>query len=166
MEAGNRNDARIRGNAQQLLEKYKSLARDATASGDRILAEYYMQHADHYYRVLAEFRSRYDDAPRSRDRDDRDTDEGGYDEDVTETTAPQAAYVSPSVQHSLGLEPAAPEAPSETRAEPVAEAAGAEEAGAAPAEGEEAPRRRRRGRPRKVKPEEGVETADTAENAA
>lgn len=43
---------RPRGNAQQLMEKYLALARDATSSGDRVLAENYFQHADHYYRVL------------------------------------------------------------------------------------------------------------------
>src|SRR3954468_1420807 len=43
---------RMRGNAQQLMEKYLSLARDATSAGDRVLAENYFQHADHYYRVL------------------------------------------------------------------------------------------------------------------
>lgn len=36
----------------QVWEKYLSLARDATASGDRILAEGYYQHAEHYYRLL------------------------------------------------------------------------------------------------------------------
>ncbi len=46
------NNARPRGNAQQLMEKYLSLARDATSAGDRVLAENYFQHADHYYRVL------------------------------------------------------------------------------------------------------------------
>ncbi len=43
---------RIRGNAYQVLEKYLALARDATASGDRISAENYFQHAEHYFRVV------------------------------------------------------------------------------------------------------------------
>lgn len=43
---------RIRGTATQLHEKYLSLARDATASGDRITAENCFQHADHYYRIV------------------------------------------------------------------------------------------------------------------
>ncbi|MGE4065133.1 MAG: DUF4167 domain-containing protein [Rhodospirillaceae bacterium] len=43
---------RPRGNAQQLMEKYLALARDASSAGDRVLAENYFQHADHYYRVL------------------------------------------------------------------------------------------------------------------
>lgn len=45
-------DVRIRGNAYQVLEKYLALARDATAAGDRISAENFYQHAEHYYRVI------------------------------------------------------------------------------------------------------------------
>ncbi|MCW8861231.1 MAG: DUF4167 domain-containing protein [Rhodospirillales bacterium] len=45
-------EVKIRGSAQQVLDKYLSLARDATTSGDRVRAENYFQHADHYYRVL------------------------------------------------------------------------------------------------------------------
>ena len=44
---GNRIDSRNRGNAAQLLEKYKNLARDAQMSGDRVNTEYYLQFADH-----------------------------------------------------------------------------------------------------------------------
>lgn len=42
---------RIRGNAAQIQEKYLQLARDALGSGERILAENMMQHAEHYYRL-------------------------------------------------------------------------------------------------------------------
>jgi hypothetical protein len=49
---GGNNNGRMRGNAQQLMEKFLAMARDATSSGDRVLAENYFQHADHYYRVL------------------------------------------------------------------------------------------------------------------
>jgi len=45
-------DIRIRGNAHQVLEKYLSLARDAAAQGDRIAAENFYQHAEHYFRVI------------------------------------------------------------------------------------------------------------------
>ena len=47
-------DVRVRGNAFQILEKYVALARDAQASGDRIAAENYYQHAEHYYRLINE----------------------------------------------------------------------------------------------------------------
>lgn len=45
-------DVRIRGTAHQIYEKYVALARDASGSGDRILEESYLQHAEHYQRVI------------------------------------------------------------------------------------------------------------------
>jgi hypothetical protein len=45
-------DVRIRGNAYQVLEKYLAMARDATSAGDRIAAENFYQHAEHYYRII------------------------------------------------------------------------------------------------------------------
>lgn len=45
-------DVRIRGTAQQIYDKYLALARDASSSGDRVKAENYFQHAEHYFRVL------------------------------------------------------------------------------------------------------------------
>ena len=68
-QPGNRQDNRQRGNAAQLLEKYKSLARDAQLAGDRVQTEYYLQYADHYFRVLSENRARFEDQ-RPRQRDD------------------------------------------------------------------------------------------------
>ena len=53
----NRIDSRARGNAPQLLEKYQTLAHDASLNGDRVQAEYYLQCADHYFRVLADCRA-------------------------------------------------------------------------------------------------------------
>jgi hypothetical protein len=50
---GGGQELRVRGNAYQVLEKYLQLARDAGAAGDRIAAENFLQHADHYYRVLS-----------------------------------------------------------------------------------------------------------------
>jgi hypothetical protein len=45
-------DLRIRGTSQQLFEKYLQLGRDATSSADRVMAESYFQHAEHYFRIL------------------------------------------------------------------------------------------------------------------
>ncbi|MGC1407598.1 MAG: DUF4167 domain-containing protein [Acetobacteraceae bacterium] len=45
-------DLRIRGTSQQLFEKYLQLGRDATSGGDRVMAEGYFQHAEHYFRIL------------------------------------------------------------------------------------------------------------------
>ncbi|WP_150292168.1 DUF4167 domain-containing protein [Sphingobium estronivorans] len=68
---GNRIDNRARGNAAQLLEKYKNMARDAQMAGDRVNAEYYLQFADHYFRVLADNRARQEEQQqRFRPRDE------------------------------------------------------------------------------------------------
>ncbi len=45
-------DLRVRGTAQQLFERYLQLGRDASSSGDRVMAESYFQHAEHYFRIL------------------------------------------------------------------------------------------------------------------
>ena len=45
---------RIRGSASQIYDKYAGLARDATTSGDPVMAESLYQHAEHYYRIAAE----------------------------------------------------------------------------------------------------------------
>ena len=43
---------KVRGNAQTIYEKYQQLARDANSSGDRVLAENHLQHAEHYFRLI------------------------------------------------------------------------------------------------------------------
>lgn len=45
-------DVKIRGTASHIYEKYQQLARDAQSAGDRIAAENYLQHAEHYYRLM------------------------------------------------------------------------------------------------------------------
>ena len=46
-------DVKVRGNAAHIAEKYLQLARDAQSSGDSVMAENYLQHAEHYFRILA-----------------------------------------------------------------------------------------------------------------
>ena len=82
-QPGNRQDNRQRGNAAQLLEKYKSMARDSQLAGDRVQTEYYLQFADHYFRVLGESRARFEEQNPRRQRDDELDDEDG-DEDMME----------------------------------------------------------------------------------
>ncbi|GGD63144.1 hypothetical protein GCM10011411_24280 [Aurantiacibacter arachoides] len=89
----NRIDSRARGNAPQMLDKYKKLAHEASLNDDRVQTEYYLQFADHYFRVIADSKPQKDDRParendRSDDRqdfrnddreDDRDDDRGDTD---------------------------------------------------------------------------------------
>lgn len=79
----NRIDSRARGNAPQMLDKFKKLAQDAQHNGDRVQAEYYLQFADHYFRVLSDGKPRQDEG-RARRPDDRDQPGGDDDEDFEE----------------------------------------------------------------------------------
>ncbi len=83
---GNRQDNRQRGNAAQLLEKYKNMARDAQLAGDRVQSEYYLQFADHYFRVLGENRARFEDQRKQRGDDSSDDDDSDNEFAAAETS--------------------------------------------------------------------------------
>ena len=74
-------DVKIRGTAQHIADKYAQLARDATASGDPVSAENYLQHAEHYYRLIAAaqetFRQQFGTQQRPFDDDGEEGDEDG-----------------------------------------------------------------------------------------
>src|SRR3569623_1379365 len=85
---------KARGNAQTIYEKYQQLARDANSSGDRVLAENHLQHAEHYFRLIrqmqpqrpvSEFVQR-DPFSNGFDFDDEDVESDG-----NEAEAPEAA---------------------------------------------------------------------------
>ncbi|GGA62583.1 hypothetical protein GCM10011385_15480 [Nitratireductor aestuarii] len=66
-------DVKIRGTAQQVADKYATLARDAQSSGDRVMAENYLQHAEHYNRIIAAAQAQLQAQQPVRDyRDERD----------------------------------------------------------------------------------------------
>lgn len=81
-------DIKVRGSAQTVFEKYQQLGRDANSSGDRVLAENYLQHAEHYFRLLKTMQPTF--VPRSElviagfgadeDWDDEDGDENADNE--------------------------------------------------------------------------------------
>ncbi len=47
-------DGKVRGTPQQIIDKYQILARDAQLSGDRVAAESFLQHSEHYARLLGQ----------------------------------------------------------------------------------------------------------------
>ncbi|RUW77427.1 DUF4167 domain-containing protein, partial [Mesorhizobium sp. M4B.F.Ca.ET.049.02.1.2] len=67
-------DVKIRGSAQQIAEKYAALARDAQSSGDRVMAENYLQHAEHYNRIIAAAQAQMPIQNVQQNRDDFDDD--------------------------------------------------------------------------------------------
>ncbi|MCC5995161.1 MAG: DUF4167 domain-containing protein [Oceanicaulis sp.] len=69
-------DVKIRGNAQHIYEKYLQLARDASSSGDRVMAENYFQHAEHYLRIVQLSQPRREETDGDDDRQN-DRQQGG-----------------------------------------------------------------------------------------
>jgi hypothetical protein len=63
-------DVRIRGTAHQICEKYLALAKDAASSGDKCMAENYLQHAEHYQRIINEWNAQ-NNRTESSDRPER-----------------------------------------------------------------------------------------------
>ncbi|MEO3389349.1 DUF4167 domain-containing protein [Mesorhizobium sp. CAU 1741] len=70
-------DVKIRGSAQQIAEKYTTLARDAQSSGDRVMAENYLQHAEHYNRIIMAAQAQMPQPQQRDNRDDDDMDDDG-----------------------------------------------------------------------------------------
>ena len=75
-------DVKIRGTAHHVAEKYLQLARDAQSSGDPVMAESYLQHAEHYFRLIAsaqlaqaQAQMGYVRAPGEPDMDEMDDDD-------------------------------------------------------------------------------------------
>jgi hypothetical protein len=83
-------EGKVRGTPQQIIDKYNQLARDAQLSNDRVAAENFQQHAEHYLRMLAEAQREQDarqqhqqshqnggrDRAEGEDRDSAPRDEG------------------------------------------------------------------------------------------
>lgn len=79
-------DVKIRGSAQQVADKYTSLARDAQSSGDRVMAENYLQHAEHYNRLIAAALAQSGQLPVRDMRDEDDEDDERDDMDGRDDT--------------------------------------------------------------------------------
>ncbi|NQU69318.1 MAG: DUF4167 domain-containing protein [Rhodospirillales bacterium] len=105
-------EVKVRGNAQQVVEKYLALARDATLIDDRVAAENYFQHAEHYFRLMTangEGEEKSDQAgsqspgPKNQQhKDSRASEETGESPD-----APEAQSTDTSVNGNRADEPAA-----------------------------------------------------------
>ena len=99
-------DGKLRGNAQQLFEKYIALAHDAASAGERISAEAYTQFADHYFRLhqaavgVSDAKRHQDQtaAAVSADEEPRDT---GSKEVPTREIASEGSDTSPTVSREI-----------------------------------------------------------------
>jgi len=169
-------DVKIRGTAQHIAEKYAALARDAQSSGDRVMAENYLQHAEHYNRIIAsaqaQMQERYqrDEHHNYNERDgaDRDIDDidaGEMDDQPQMAPRPVRPQPAPAVAAAPAPEP---EVIDGTGPQPViegipAEVAIEEETPAA----ERQPRRRNAGsRPRRQPRRAAADAEDEGEAAS
>src|SRR6476620_3668553 len=92
-------DVKIRGTAQHIAEKYLQLGRDAQASGDPVTAESYLQHAEHYLRLIAAAQEQFrQQNPNYRPFEINDPDQDDGDEDG----APYAGGPQPDVRFPQG----------------------------------------------------------------
>ncbi|MBD8067003.1 DUF4167 domain-containing protein [Devosia sp. PTR5] len=156
-------DVKVRGNAAHIAEKYLQLARDAQSSGDSVMAENYLQHAEHYFRIVSSAQQAM-----SGPRDGQTQDENDFDDDFSEMNS---RFASPQQQqqrdHGTAQAGHAGHGEGESdedKAAPQAAADGAppqgeEASGEPPAEGEPAPRKARERRPRRRRPAAGAEGA-------
>lgn len=65
-------EGKVRGTPQQIIDKYTMLARDAQLSNDRVAAENFQQHAEHYTRLLSEAQREQDARREQHERDNRE----------------------------------------------------------------------------------------------
>jgi hypothetical protein len=108
-------DMKVRGTPQHIAEKYVQLARDAHSSGDTVMAESYLQHAEHYYRIIAAAQSQQQVAYNQANGIPNTTPDEAEDEDEFEVAgadrftfrAPQAfqqpAFQQPGLHQSGGF---------------------------------------------------------------
>ncbi|KOF17931.1 hypothetical protein AC244_16380 [Ensifer adhaerens] len=165
-------DVKIRGTAQHIAEKYSALARDAQSSGDRVIAENYLQHAEHYNRIIAAAQAQMQDRFqreerqdfRGQDVNDQDQDQDDLDQGYADETparvaaAPVVVDQQPVIDHQPVIDGSGPQ--------PVIEGTPAEvamEEETPAASGRAASRRRSAPRPRRPRRSAADEAAGEGE---
>ncbi len=113
-------EGKVRGTPQQIIDKYTQLARDATLGNDRVAAENFLQHAEHYTRLLNEAQrsaeaKRLQAEQQNRDRQQRDREEREARAARQEAAAPNPSN-DPSDMPQPSFQPGAPDAVDQTEA--------------------------------------------------
>ena len=90
-------DGKVRGTPQQIIDKYNQLHRDAQLNGDRVDAENFAQHAEHYTRLLAEAQREVDAKREEQERQNRDRQAERDRERSERLKAQEEAAADPSV---------------------------------------------------------------------
>ena len=113
-------DVKIRGSAQQIAEKYATLARTRMSAGDRVMAENYLQHAEHYNRIIAAAQAQM---PIQHFRDNRDEFDDDFDDERDELdrgggNRRQAPKASSAFANGAGPQPVIEGTPAEVALNP------------------------------------------------
>ena len=101
-------DVKVRGNAAHIAEKYMQLARDAQSSGDSVMAENYLQHAEHYFRIVSAAQPQNNQFGRDGEGDD-------YDDDMPEVNSRFSSPQPVNQQQQNDADEAATASPSRSR---------------------------------------------------
>ena len=103
-------DVKIRGTASHIAEKYMSLARDALASGDSVTAESYLQHAEHYNRIIMAAHTQAAGAPQAGEQSQAQQANGSTGrgrQDPSDSAEGDATEASGSASNDAGGAPSA-----------------------------------------------------------
>ncbi len=144
-------DVKVRGNAAHVAEKYLQLARDAQSSGDSVMAENYLQHAEHYFRIVSSAQQAM-----NGQRDGQNQDEVDFDDDANDVNS-RFSSPQPVQPVQAPQEQADEQAPAEAAAPAPADEGQAQQAAA---DGEQSQRKPRERRPRRRRPAGGEGAAD------
>lgn len=95
-------DGKVRGTPQQIIDKYNQLHRDALLAGDRVDAENFAQHAEHYTRILAEAQREVEAKREEQERQNRERQAERDRERAERLKAQEAAAADPTLLESSG----------------------------------------------------------------
>lgn len=100
-------EGKVRGTPQQIIEKYNQLTRDAQLGNDRVAAENFQQHAEHYTRMLSEAQREIDARREEQERQNRERQAERDREraERQEREATQAADQQPTTDHAAQQQP-------------------------------------------------------------
>jgi hypothetical protein len=102
-------NVRIRGTATQVYDKYCALARDANSAGDRVSAENFLQHAEHYFRIINANGSGQQQKGQQQSQQQQSRDSNGNDDMDVPGSGPQPTVAEPAAQSMDDVAQASPE---------------------------------------------------------
>jgi len=94
-------EGRVRGTPQQIIDKYQSLASDAMLAGDRIAHENFLQHSEHYSRLLVVAQKELDAKreQQQKQHENRTINNAGKEEEQLDTTAQGEVEISETIEN-------------------------------------------------------------------